>query len=46
MSVQAAVERAALEVVERLAGMGLPPRRKPSPQPTSPWWEQPAEVRT
>jgi len=43
-SVQAAVERAALEVVERLNDLGLPPRRKAAPQPTSPWWEQPAEV--
>ncbi len=45
-SVQAAVERAVGEIVDRLAGLGLAPRRKASPQPTSPWWEQPAEVRT
>jgi hydrogenase maturation protease len=42
--VQGAVPRAADMVVERLRGWNLAPRRRPSPSPTAPWWEEPAAL--
>jgi hydrogenase maturation protease len=38
--VREAVGRAAAEVVERLAGLGLPPRPRVGAAPASPWWEK------
>lgn len=39
---RAAVPRAAAMVVERLQSLGVAPRRRASPNVTSPWWEEPA----
>jgi hydrogenase maturation protease len=41
---QAAVPRAAAELVERLTKLGFPPRRRADGIPASPWWEEPAAL--
>jgi hydrogenase maturation protease len=43
-AVRQAVPRAAAVIVERLTSLGFAPRRRMSPVPTAPWWEEPVTL--
>jgi hydrogenase maturation protease len=43
-AVQDAVSPAAAMVIDRLKALGFAPRRRMSPVPAAPWWEEPAAL--